>query len=54
MTNKAYCEYCDKRTEYEGVKTYCKKCGHEIYVGKYDDANTEIAHKIYIEKELEK
>lgn len=35
------------KIEYEGVKTYCRICGNEVYVGKYDDVNTRIAYKLY-------
>jgi len=38
------------KIEYEGVKTYCRICGEEVYVGKYDDVNTEIVHKLYMKK----
>ena len=38
------------RIEYEGYKTYCRECGNEVYVGKYDDINTEVAHKLYCEE----
>ena len=35
------------KIEYEGYKCYCKVCGNEVYVGYYDDKNTEVAHKLW-------